>query len=241
MKKVLLVLFTIIAAAALALWVTIKLLQQFSVNVIAPIPPAQAGTVRIACIGDSNTYGMMLWHRAANCYPAQLQKMLGDAYSARNYGANSTTVLSTGDHPYVDHKVFALSTDFAADTALIMLGSNDAKPEIWTSAEAFRADYRALLQHYTATVPTVIVVTPPSVIARDGKVSYDIDMEVLAEIAQIERELAAEMGLPVLDIHALTSGQDAYFSSIDGVHMNQEGTDFLARQVYEALNIAKST
>lgn len=225
----------ILAAAALALWVTIRLLQQFSVNIIAPISPARAGTVRVACVGDSNTYGMMLWDRQANCYPAQLQKMLGDGYSVRDFGANSTTVLSTGDHPYRAHKVFELSTGFDADVAFIMLGSNDAKPEIWASAEAFRADYRALLEHYVARVPTVVVMTPPAVIPRNGKVAYDIDPLVLDEIARIAKELAEEMALPLLDIHTVTAGQDTMFSSIDGVHLNQAGTDCVTQQVFDMM------
>ena len=54
----------------------------------APVPPAEPGTVKVACIGDSITFGALLRDRESNCYPAQLEKLLGEGYSVRNFGVN---------------------------------------------------------------------------------------------------------------------------------------------------------
>ena len=42
------------------------------------------GKIKVACVGNSVTWGMTITDREKNCYPAQLQKMLGDKYEVRN-------------------------------------------------------------------------------------------------------------------------------------------------------------
>jgi sialate O-acetylesterase len=43
---------------------------------------------KVACIGNSITYGSGLPSRLTNCYPAQLDQMLGGNYDVRNYGVS---------------------------------------------------------------------------------------------------------------------------------------------------------
>ena len=40
--------------------------------------------IRVACIGNSITYGAFIPNREMNCYPAQLQAYLGDGYEVRS-------------------------------------------------------------------------------------------------------------------------------------------------------------
>ena len=42
--------------------------------------------VRVACIGDSITWGYAMTNRVAECYPMVLQELLGDGYEVRNFG-----------------------------------------------------------------------------------------------------------------------------------------------------------
>ena len=44
--------------------------------------------IRIACIGNSITYGAAIENRELNCYPAQLASMLGDGYNVKNFGVS---------------------------------------------------------------------------------------------------------------------------------------------------------
>lgn len=39
--------------------------------------------IRVACIGNSITYGAFIPNREMNCYPAQLQAYLGDGYEVK--------------------------------------------------------------------------------------------------------------------------------------------------------------
>ncbi len=36
--------------------------------------------IRVACVGNSVTYGYLLPEREKNCYPQRLQEMLGEGY-----------------------------------------------------------------------------------------------------------------------------------------------------------------
>ena len=50
--------------------------------------------VRVACIGDSITWGYAMTNRVAECYPAQLQRLLGPDYDVRNFGDPGAGVYS---------------------------------------------------------------------------------------------------------------------------------------------------
>ena len=53
--------------------------------------------VKVACIGNSITYGAGIVNREKNSYPAQLQVYLGDKYEVRNFGSNGATTLHKGE------------------------------------------------------------------------------------------------------------------------------------------------
>ena len=52
-----------------------------------------ARPVRVACVGNSITYGAGIANRQQNSYPAQLQYYLGADYEVRNFGVSGTTLL----------------------------------------------------------------------------------------------------------------------------------------------------
>src|SRR6516164_7032395 len=90
-----------------------------------------AAQVKVACIGDSITYGSGLSDRQNECYPAVLGLLLGDDYEVRNYGVSGATMLKSGDHPYWDTSAFSESSNWQPDIVIIMLGTNDSKPWKW--------------------------------------------------------------------------------------------------------------
>ena len=53
--------------------------------------------VKVACVGDSITYGAGIKDRKKNSYPAQLQSLLGEGYQVRNFGNSGSTLLKKGD------------------------------------------------------------------------------------------------------------------------------------------------
>lgn len=91
--------------------------------------------IRVACIGDSITWGTAMTNRVAECYPAQLQRLLGDGYDVRNFGVPGSGVYS---HPqpgkpggwtpsvWRANKLAKDAYAFAPDIVVSNLGINNA-------------------------------------------------------------------------------------------------------------------
>ena len=85
-----------------------------------------AAPVKIACVGNSITFGYALRNPMQDSYPSVLQRMLGDGYDVRNYGVSARTMLRKGDRPYFREKAFRDALDFRPDIVIIKLGTNDS-------------------------------------------------------------------------------------------------------------------
>lgn len=194
--------------------------------------------LRIACVGDSLTYGHLVEYRERNSYPAQLQQLLGDGYLVENFGVNGHTVQRSGDYPYWDHAFFTESADFAPDIVLLMLGTNDAKDLNWQGVDAFASDYRALVTYFRELPenPQVYLMTPPSVYApEDPRVSdFAKAQERLMQVAEAIRNLSLEEALPLIDVFAATAERPELFLE-DGVHTNAEGAKIIAETACTSL------
>ena len=86
---------------------------------------AKDGQIRIACVGDSTTYGTAMPNNMHNSYPAQLQRFLGDGYHVANFGVHGKTVQDTNDDSYRRTKQYARSLAYDPDIVVLMLGAND--------------------------------------------------------------------------------------------------------------------
>lgn len=198
------------------------------------------GDVRIACVGDSVTYGHGISGWVSNNYPKQLDTLFGEGYCVNNYGHSGATVQGTGDQPYITYNEYDKSLEFDADIIIFMMGSNDSKPENWRGADAFRQQYLQRLSEYKEDNADVriILCTPPTAHYPEGEVdgltNYDIDPAIVEEIADIVRSIAAEEGYELIDINDLTEGRRDYFLT-DNVHPNNSGASLIAQTVYNYL------
>lgn len=84
--------------------------------------------VRVACVGNSITYGAGIENRERDAYPAQLQRMLGEGYVVGNFGKSGATLLNKGHRPYIGQEEFQQALTFAGDVVVIHLGINDTDP-----------------------------------------------------------------------------------------------------------------
>ena len=64
---------------------------------------------RVACIGDSLTWGFSLPDPRQQSYPSLLQERLGAEYEVRNFGCNGASVRCDADLPYVETMVYGES------------------------------------------------------------------------------------------------------------------------------------
>ena len=88
---------------------------------------AKQGQIKVACVGDSITYGHGISGWARNNYPAQLQKILGDEYHVENFGHSGTTASSKGDKPYNESPQYELSLEYNADIVIALARQSRGK------------------------------------------------------------------------------------------------------------------
>ena len=195
------------------------------------------GQIKIACAGDSTTYGHGISGWPKNNYPTVLQNLLGDAYHVNNYGVSSFAVQESADRSYRTLPHYQESLAYDADYVVFMMGSNDSKPINWKGADAFKTDLLSLLDTYGDS--EIILCTLPSAFFLEGQTegvtNHDIQPLIVEEIAEITREVAAERGYTLIDIHALTAQHAEWFEK-DGVHPSNEGAAAIAREVYAVIS-----
>lgn len=197
---------------------------------------AKEGQIKVACVGDSITYGHGITNWPANNYPAVLQSLLGENYHVNSYGVSGRAVQPDSDQPYTALEHYQQSLDFGADMVVFMMGTNDSKPENWHGADAFKEELLTLLDSYQDA--QIILCTPATAFFLDGKTEgltqFDIQPLVVAQIAQIVRDVAAEQGYTLIDIHTMTAEHPEWFAK-DGVHPSNEGAAAIAQSVADTI------
>jgi lysophospholipase L1-like esterase len=197
--------------------------------------PAQAPT-RVACVGDSITYGYTLSDRKADTYPSVLQDLLGSDFKVGNFGDSGTTVQASGDQPWRAQVAHSQYLAFTPNIVVIMLGTNDAKPYNWSKAR-FVNDYHALIAEFRRLGAEVYVATPPAVIPPGA---FDIQAAVVNdEVVPLVRQIAADANAPLIDVHAAFENQPSLLP--DRVHPNAAGARLIAQRVADVLRADNAT
>ena len=84
--------------------------------------------IKVACVGNSITYGTGLSDRATQSYPVKLQKLLGERYEVENFGKPGATLLNQGHRPYTRQEEYRKALDFAGDIVVeIYINLNDVE------------------------------------------------------------------------------------------------------------------
>jgi acyl-CoA thioesterase-1 len=187
--------------------------------------------IRVACVGDSITAGSGIMN-SAMAYPAQLGRLLGEPWQVQNFGVNGATLLKHGDKPYDQQKAYTAALDSKPDVLILMLGTNDSKPQNWVHKEDFAADCSALLDAFRKANPRIRIYVCLPVPAFPG--NYNIRDEVIRnEILPVLRIVAQEKQVPIIDCYAALNGKSDLFP--DKVHPNAEGAGVIAETVAYAL------
>ena len=190
--------------------------------------------IKVACIGDSITWGFTLLNPWKQSYPALLQEKLGDGYEVRNFGYNDAAARIDADTPYVSKRVYRESLEWAPDIVLLMLGTNDTKTRNW-DPEIFRRDYRKIIDAYRSlpSRPRVILIAPIRIFPIMGLPLLGVYPETMeAGVRPAIRETAETEGLELVDLYDLFS--DTTYCR-DGVHPQRTGARMLADAIYERI------
>lgn len=191
--------------------------------------------VKVACVGNSITYGSGIADREKDSYPVKLQQMLGDKYLVDNFGKPGATLLNKGHRPYMQQKEFKDALAFAGDIVVIHLGINDTDPRNWPNyRDYFINDYQALIDSFRVVNPQCRVLIARLTPIADRHPRFESGTRDWHDEIQLAIEnIAKYANVQLIDFH-----EPLYpypYLLPDAVHPNAEGAAILAKTVYEGI------
>jgi len=191
---------------------------------------AQNFEIKVACVGKSITEGFGRENK--DSYPNQLDVLLGDEYYVRNYGVGGRTLLKNGDYPYWDETIFQIAQDFQPDIVIILLGTNDSKPQNWAYKDEFYYDYADMVNEFRnlESAPEIFVGFPPPVFQDAWGIN---DPVVHDEIIPLIDSVRTTMHTFHINFYDNMINMGDLFP--DGIHPNAAGYGEMARIAAEAI------
>ena len=198
---------------------------------------AEQPPLRVACVGDSITFGDRIADRAAQSYPAVLQQLSAGRYLTGNFGVNGATALQGTGRCWLDTGAYREALVFAPDRVVVMLGINDlAFPEF---QPRFPDNLRDIVTRFQQlpSAPRVFLCTLTPIAPPESQVQANHAIQERMNPAI--RSVAAETGSQVIDVSAVYPNRLELLP--DGLHPSPEGAALIARTVLAALDSLTST
>ena len=189
-------------------------------------------TIRVACVGDSITYGAGIKFRSIDSYPAQLGRMLGDKWQVRNFGVSGATMLKNGDKPYWSQQAIGDAMAYNPNVVIIKLGTNDTKPQNWKFKSEFVSDYVDMIDRLRElpAEPRIWICAPVPAYQERWGIS---DERIKDEVLPLVEKVGQKRDVPIIDLYKPLSGKPEMFP--DQIHPNAEGAYYMAKEIYAAL------
>lgn len=192
--------------------------------------------VKIACVGNSITYGAGVANREKNNYPQQLQNLLGDEFEVKNFGVSGTTLLKKGNDPYWRTKAYNDALESKPDIVFIKLGTNDSKAVNRPFYNEFESDYRELIQSFRqlSSNPRIVLLLPiPSFETNSNQI---FDPVIREQIIPRIQNVAYETGSEVINLHNLFIDRADLVP--DKIHPSSLGATLLAKRLYDVVKLS---
>ena len=213
---------------------------------------AQVKKERIACIGNSITFGARLTHPETASYPAVLGSLLTEKgyhhYEIKNFGIGGATVLRFGT-PNLWRILDSLK-NFPPDIAVIEAGTNETvgAPRLnWEHISEFEKDY----SDYIAAIRNInpdcrIIICSPLDMVLETKDLTQARKDDLSgrrpriwELRERIKKIAATENVFFLDLTKPFKGKPELMTTMDGVHPNQDGYHYMATLVFDYMRKKK--
>ena len=180
---------------------------------------------RVACLGDSITNMTQ--------YPVDYQTLVGKNSVVENFGYNGATINFNSDRSYYLSEEYHSARNFLPTTVIIMLGTNDARTNIYQQIDNLVNDYEHMISKIQLfeSKPQIYLVLPPPLF--NNNLDLNITVYTQQVIPRIQ-EVANATGLPIIDVYTPLLNHPEYFS--DGVHPNSDGAQIIANTIYNQIN-----
>ncbi|HWZ36074.1 MAG TPA: GDSL-type esterase/lipase family protein, partial [Mucilaginibacter sp.] len=197
---------------------------------------AQNKVIKVACIGNSVTYGFGIKNREQECYPAKLQVLLGNDYDVKNFGHSGATLLKKGHTPYYKTPEFANAIAFTPDIAIIHLGLNDTDPRDWPDYhDDFEADYAWLIDAFKKANPAIKIYICRLTPIFSGHPRFKSGTrDWYWQIQDLIPVIAKTNHTGLIDLHKPLYARPDLFA--DNIHPDNEGASILATTIYHAIS-----
>ena len=190
---------------------------------------------KVACIGNSVTYGMTHKNPTETSYPTQLQQMLGKEYEVRNFGHSGATLLSKGHRPYINLPEYKAALEFAPDIAVIHLGLNDTDPRNWPNyRDEFYSDYINIIEALRKVNPDVeVYVCQMTPIFHWHRRFKSGTRDWYWQIQELIPAIAEYGSFEIIELNRYLYNRPDLMP--DALHPNEQGAGIIAKQVYSAI------
>ena len=213
-------------------------------------PSEPADVIRVACLGDSITFGARTKDRAVESYPARLQTILGKDYEVHNLGIGGATLIQPGRPTAWRHVPTIVKLQ--PQVIVVLLGTNDtvgAPRRNWERIDRFVPDFQAMIDQFAAldSQPNIFVATPTAMVLTTPDLSADRLANLrerkprLQDLCRRIRQLAADnqdKSVQLLELNNLLPGHPDWITPGDGVHPTPAGYKAIAQRVAEAIKKA---
>lgn len=220
--------------------IAISLFSFFSGLTLQVAAQSKKSPIKVACVGNSITYGTGMPNREKNSYPAQLQSYLGDEYEVRNFGQPSTTLVSGSKVAYIKGERFQQSLAFQPDIVFIKLGTNDSKAIHWEYLPNFKNDYKELINAYRnlPSKPRIILLAPIHCF-MEGNQSV-CDSVLKATIIPAVQKIAKQEKLEYINLYNIFGNRWRQYLVPDKLHPSPMGAGVIAKKLYQHLARTKA-
>jgi len=205
--------------------------------------------IKVACVGDSITFGARLEYPEKDSYPAKLQDHLGKEYDVVNFGISSLTLIRKGQ-PTVWNQLPQIK-QAEPNIVIISLGTNDTcgmgtcgDRKCWEFIDEYENDYIDLINELKTipSHPEIWICAPtPMVLETPGLNTERIEgltirKPRLQKLIGFIKNVAKKQGVGFIDLNTPLAGKPELFTENDGVHPNKRGYNTIAKLVFQAIN-----
>ncbi len=203
----------------------------FSCNKYTPVSKQPNTPIKIACVGNSITYGYGIDNPKKNSFPAQLQTLLGEDFIVKNFGVSGRTLIKKGDYPYWETDAYKNALQFKADIVYIKLGSNDCKQQNRIYLDEFEENYNELIDHFIEQnhkVRIVLLLPIPSFVKDSTSIWNPV---IKKQIIPKVQNIAYQNNLEILDLYQLFINQPDLLP--DQIHPTVVGARIIANRLFD--------